>query len=73
MDIEGRSSAADCVADVTDVTDRIPDYPSVLPSSGRRKREEGRDRKKISVHRCCAVMSHWSKVLILQRAITNNC
>ncbi|PSB44653.1 hypothetical protein C7B67_22380 [filamentous cyanobacterium Phorm 6] len=42
------SSAADCVTDVTDVTDRIPDYPSliadypsVLLSLGTRKKEEG--------------------------------
>ncbi|MCY7384961.1 MAG: hypothetical protein LH628_20745 [Microcoleus sp. CAN_BIN18] len=51
MSNEGRlkkegSSAADCVADLTDVTDIIPDYPSlitdypsVLPSLGRRKKE----------------------------------
>ncbi len=34
---EEGSSAADCV---TDVTDRIPDYLSVLPSLGKRKKEE---------------------------------
>jgi hypothetical protein len=44
---EEGSSAADCVADLTDVTDRIPDYPSlitdypsVLPSLVRWKSEE---------------------------------
>jgi hypothetical protein len=49
---EEGSSATDSVMDVTDVTDRIPHYPSfitdyqsVLPSLERRKKEEGRGKK----------------------------
>ncbi|MEG5140226.1 hypothetical protein, partial [Microcoleus sp. A6-D1] len=41
------SSATDCVADLTDVTDRIPDYPSLITDYHQfcRHRAEGRNKE----------------------------